>query len=129
MAGLRTKLSGLGSPLCSMVVANSAADRSSTTSTFSPPPIASLSERNTLITVKSFNQHNTCSMTRNDVARLTIRLGEHNIKRHGETEIFETSAARVVRHKTFASETLVKSNKSKDADSCFFSIGMWLSLR
>jgi len=47
------------------------------------------------------------SMTRNDVARLRLRLGEHNIKRHGETEIFETSAERVVRHKTFSSETLV----------------------
>jgi hypothetical protein len=46
-------------------------------------------------------------MTRNDVARLRIRLGEHNIKRHGETETFETSAERVVRHKTFSSETLV----------------------
>ena len=46
-------------------------------------------------------------MTRNDVARLTVRLGEHNIKQSGETEIFETKVARVVRHKGFSSETLV----------------------
>ncbi len=48
-------------------------------------------------------------MNRNDVARLTIRLGEHNIRSHGETEIFEARAARVVRHKGFSSETLVSS--------------------
>ena len=47
-------------------------------------------------------------MTRNDVARLTVRLGEHNIQQSGETNIFETKVARVVRHKGFSSETLVR---------------------
>ncbi len=45
-------------------------------------------------------------MTRNDVANLKVRLGEHNIKQQGETKIFESKAARVVRHKGFSSETL-----------------------
>ena len=46
-------------------------------------------------------------MSRSDVAALTVRLGEYNIKQSGETEIFETKAKRVVRHKDFTQQTLV----------------------
>ena len=46
-------------------------------------------------------------MSRQDVAALTVRLGEYNIKQSGETEIFESKAARVVRHKDFTQQTLV----------------------
>lgn len=38
---------------------------------------------------------------------LSIRLGEHNIRTRGETDIFESPAARVVRHVGFSSDTLV----------------------
>ena len=46
-------------------------------------------------------------MNRNDVANLKVRLGDHLIKTSGETEIFESKAARVVRHKEFTQQTLV----------------------
>jgi hypothetical protein len=46
-------------------------------------------------------------MTRSDVARLTIRLGDYNINSPSETKTFESKVARVVRHKGFSSDTLV----------------------
>ena len=46
-------------------------------------------------------------MTAQDVARLTLRLGEHNMRTRGETKIFESPAARVVRHKGFTMQSLV----------------------
>ena len=48
-------------------------------------------------------------MTAGDVQRLTVRLGEHNIRSPGE-DIFESAVSRVVRHKGFSSDTLVKLN-------------------
>ena len=47
------------------------------------------------------------SMSRYDVANLKVRLGEWKIKQRGETQLFETKAARVVRHKEFTQQTLV----------------------
>jgi hypothetical protein len=44
------------------------------------------------------------------VANLKVRLGEYDIKQTGETEIFESKAARVVRHKEFSQQTLVSHN-------------------
>jgi len=52
--------------------------------------------------------HCVAHMSRQDVAALTVRLGEYNIKQSGETKIFETAAARVVRHKEFTQQTLHK---------------------
>ena len=49
-----------------------------------------------------------CSLSRYDVANLKVRLGEYDIKQAGETEIFESKAARVVRHKEFSQQTLVR---------------------
>ena len=49
-------------------------------------------------------------MSRQDVAALTVRLGDHAIRQTGETETFETKAARVVRHKEFTQQTLVRNN-------------------
>ncbi len=46
-------------------------------------------------------------MSRYEVANLRIRLGEYKIKQTGETEIWESKAARVVRHKEFSQNTLV----------------------
>ena len=46
-------------------------------------------------------------MSRYDVANLKVRLGEWKIKQRGETQLFETKAARVVRHKEFTQQTLV----------------------
>ena len=47
-------------------------------------------------------------MSKNDVANLKVRLGDHLIKTSGETEVFESKAARVVRHKEFTQQTLVR---------------------
>ena len=47
-------------------------------------------------------------MSKNDVANLKVRLGDHLIKQTGETEVFESKAARVVRHKEFTQQTLVR---------------------
>ena len=47
------------------------------------------------------------SMSRHDVANLMVRLGEYEIKTQGETQLFESKAARVVRHKEFSQQTLV----------------------
>ena len=47
-------------------------------------------------------------MSKNDVANLKVRLGDHLIKTTGETELFESKAARVVRHKDFTQQTLVR---------------------
>ena len=47
------------------------------------------------------------SMSRYDVANLKIRLGEHKIKSEGDT-IFESKVSRVVRHKEFSQQTLVR---------------------
>ena len=46
-------------------------------------------------------------MSRYDVANLKVRLGDYKIKTAGETKIFESKAARVVRHKEFTQQTLV----------------------
>ena len=50
------------------------------------------------------------SMSASDVRNLRVRLGEHNIKQAGETTIWESAVARVVRHKEFSQQTLVGSN-------------------
>ena len=47
-------------------------------------------------------------MSRYDVANLKVRLGDYEIKTVGETDIFESKAARVVRHKEFSQQTLVR---------------------
>merc|ERR1719410_1208960 len=52
--------------------------------------------------------HCVAHMSKNDVANLKVRLGEHLIKTSGETEIWESKAARVVRHKEFTQQTLHK---------------------
>jgi len=52
--------------------------------------------------------HCVAHMSRYDVANLKVRLGEWKIKQRGETELFETKAARVVRHKEFTQQTLHK---------------------
>ena len=49
------------------------------------------------------------SMSASDVRNLRVRLGEHNIKQAGETTIWESAVARVVRHKEFSQQTLVGS--------------------
>jgi len=52
--------------------------------------------------------HCVAHMSKNDVANLKVRLGDHLIKTTGETELFESKAARVVRHKDFTQQTLHK---------------------
>merc|ERR1711970_1260113 len=52
--------------------------------------------------------HCVAHMSRYDVANLKVRLGDHEIRTVGETEIFESKAARVVRHKEFSQQTLHK---------------------
>lgn len=52
--------------------------------------------------------HCVAHMSRYDVANLKVRLGDYEIKTVGETEIFESKAARVVRHKEFSQQTLHK---------------------
>ena len=47
-------------------------------------------------------------MTKSDVANLKVRLGDHLIKTSGETKIFESKASRVIRHKEFTQQTLVR---------------------
>ena len=46
-------------------------------------------------------------MTPQQVAGLTVVLGDHNIQQVGESQTHESKAARVVRHKGFSQETLV----------------------
>lgn len=46
-------------------------------------------------------------MTSWDVARLTVRLGDHNIKTSSEVKHVEKRVKRVVRHKNFDLRTLV----------------------
>lgn len=48
-------------------------------------------------------------MTSWDVARLTARLGDHNIRTHAETQHVERKIKRVVRHRGFDMRTLVSS--------------------
>merc|ERR1719370_73802 len=52
--------------------------------------------------------HCVAHMSRYDVANLKVRLGEHAIKQTGESQLFESEAARVVRHKEFSQQTLHK---------------------
>jgi len=52
--------------------------------------------------------HCVAHMSRYDVANLKVRLGDYKIKTAGETKIFESKAARVVRHKEFTQQTLHK---------------------
>jgi len=52
--------------------------------------------------------HCVAHMSRNDVANLKVRLGDYKIKQQGETVLFESKAARVVRHKEFSQQTLHK---------------------
>jgi secreted trypsin-like serine protease len=52
--------------------------------------------------------HCVAHMTRYDVANLKVRLGDWKIKQTGETEVWESKAARVVRHKEFSQQTLHK---------------------
>ena len=54
-----------------------------------------------------FNKTLLFSMSSSDVRNLKVRLGEYNIKQSGETTIWESKAARVVRHKEFSQQTLV----------------------
>lgn len=42
-----------------------------------------------------------------DVARLTVRLGDHNIRTNSEVNHIEKRVKRVVRHRGFDSRTLV----------------------
>lgn len=42
-----------------------------------------------------------------DVARLTVRLGDYNIKTNAEVKHIEKRVKRVVRHRGFDSRTLV----------------------
>lgn len=46
-------------------------------------------------------------MTSWDVARVTVRLGDYNIKTSTETRHIEKKVKRVVRHKGFDGRTLV----------------------
>ena len=46
-------------------------------------------------------------MTSWDVARLTARLGDHNIRTNSETQHVERKIKRVVRHRGFDMRTLV----------------------
>lgn len=46
-------------------------------------------------------------MTSWDVARLTARLGDHNIRTNTETQHEERKIKRVVRHRGFNMQTLV----------------------
>lgn len=48
-----------------------------------------------------------------DVARLTVRLGDHNIRTSTETRHIEKKVKRVVRHRGFDPRTLVKYIQSK----------------
>lgn len=48
------------------------------------------------------------SMTSWDVARLTARLGDYNIRTPTETQHIERKIKRVVRHRGFDMRTLVK---------------------
>jgi len=50
--------------------------------------------------------HCVAHMSRYDVANLKVRLGEYKIKQQGETNLFESKAARVIRHKGFSQQTL-----------------------
>ncbi len=65
-------------------------------------------------------------MNPQQVASLTVRLGEHNIKQSGETNTYETKVARVVRHKGFSSQTLVRempyafSNQTLSNPTCMY---------
>jgi len=52
--------------------------------------------------------HCVAHMSSSDVRNLKVRLGEYNIKQSGETTIWESKAARVVRHKEFSQQTLYK---------------------
>jgi len=52
--------------------------------------------------------HCVAHMSRYDVDNLKVRLGDHNINVKGETVLFESKAARVVRHKEFSQQTLHK---------------------
>lgn len=47
-----------------------------------------------------------CSMTPWDVARVTVRLGDHNIKSNFEVAHVEKKVIRVVRHRNFDGRTL-----------------------
>merc|ERR1712106_415124 len=62
----------------------------------------SLIDQNHILTAA----HCVAHMSRYDVANLKVRLGDHQIKTSGETEIFESKASRVVRHKGFSQQTL-----------------------
>lgn len=52
--------------------------------------------------------HCVAHMSPQQVASLTIVLGDHAIREHGETQTFESKASRVVRHKEFSQQTLHK---------------------
>lgn len=43
-----------------------------------------------------------------DVARLTVRLGDYNIKTNSEVRHIEKKVKRVVRHRGFDARTLVR---------------------
>jgi hypothetical protein len=47
-------------------------------------------------------------MTSWDVSRLTVRLGDYNIKSNTETQHVEKKVKRLVRHRGFDSRTLVR---------------------
>ena len=58
--------------------------------------------------MKKFNHFTSFSMTPQQVAGLTVVLGDHDIRQAGESQTHESRAARVVRHKGFSQETLVR---------------------
>lgn len=54
------------------------------------------------------------SMSAWDVARLTVNLGDHNIKTTTETRHVVKKVKRVVRHRGFDSNTLVRNHRDLD---------------
>ena len=61
-------------------------------------------------------------MTSYDVRRLVVRLGDHDIKREDEADHDEYSVARVIRHKGFSDQTLVRTCNKKFKDRTISSL-------
>ena len=52
------------------------------------------------------------SMTSYDVRRLVVRLGDHNIRREDDADHEEYGVLRIIRHKGFSDQTLVRTMPS-----------------
>lgn len=61
-------------------------------------------------------------MTSWDVARLTARLGDYNIRTNAETMHIERKIKRVVRHRSFEMRTLVKKLLTTKSDTFLFDL-------